>query len=285
MSEASTMGGKEKRPNPMRRMAEAKAATQESRYAEALEGFLWCFDHGQEVDPAFGGVQSSFLIDDILALAEVYPPAFDALVARRDERSHRLTAGTASVYDAFDFVAINRYLGQEELTLRIFGAVEPGSKYWEILGWGIREFLLEHRRDDDLLRIFNPEKELAEQVRSLDGPKFDPDGRLKSHLKDKLVRACAPLVEVLAALGHHERARQLADGILRISRTDSVVSQLISHGERAGDVQLADYLRSRRSKRKKGMKEKPNKPAAGQRRLSTPLRILRRWPGVPERDR
>ena len=28
----------------------------------------------------------------------------------------------------------------------------------------------------------------------------------------------------------------------------------------------------------------PNKPAAGQRRLSTPVRILRRWPGVPERD-
>ncbi len=235
----------------MRLMDEAEAAAQAGRYAEALEGFLWCFDHGEKVRPAFGGVHDSFLIADILSLAEVYPPALEALVSRRDERAHRLSAGTASLYDAFDFVAINRYLGQQELTLRIFGTLQPGTKHWEILGWGIREFLLEQRRYADLLRIFHPETELAEQLRSMDVPACDSDRHSKADLKDKLVRTCAPLVEALAGLGEHERARQLADGILRVIRTESVVTMLVSHAERAGDAVLASYLNGRRSKRKK----------------------------------
>lgn len=76
----------QQRPNPMRRMDEAEAAASAGRYAEALEGFLWCFDHGQEADEAFAGVHASFLVDDILALGEVYPPALQALISRRDRR-------------------------------------------------------------------------------------------------------------------------------------------------------------------------------------------------------
>ena len=235
----------------MERMREASEAAQAGKHAEALDAFLWCFDHGQEADEAFGGVQSSFLIDDILSLSEVYPPALQELVSRRDKYASRLTDGTASLNDAFDFSAINQHLGQEQFSLRIFQMLEPGSKNWQVLGWGIREFLLEHRRYGDLLSIFNPEAEIAEQVQSIEIPACDGDQRFKSHLKDKLVRACAPLVEALAALGEHERARQLADGILRVIRTDRVVSLLVAHAKRSGDVVLTKYLFGRQPKRRK----------------------------------
>jgi hypothetical protein len=232
-------------------MDEAEVAAKAGRYEEALAGFLWCFDYGQEADEAFAGVHGSFLVHDILTLAKVYPPARQALLARRDERAGRLSAGTASLDDAFDFVAINRYLGQQEFTLRVFKATQSGTKQWEILGWGIREFLLERRSYEELLRIFDPETELAQQFRSLNVQPCDGDRRFTSHLKDKLVRACAPLVEALAALGQHERARALADGILRVIRTESVVTRLVGHAERSGDTALTEYLRGRRSKPRK----------------------------------
>src|SRR5689334_9986769 len=115
----------EKTPDPMRRMEEAEAAAKAGRHEEALEAFLWCFDHGQEVDEAFAGVQGSFLVDEILTLGEVYPAALQALLSRRDQRAERLAAGTASLEDAFDFVAINRYVGEQESTLRVFRTLQP----------------------------------------------------------------------------------------------------------------------------------------------------------------
>lgn len=231
-------------------MNKAKAAAKAGRYQEALEGFLWCFDHGAEADEAFVGVQGSFLVGDILTLGEVYPPALHALLSRRDEKAQRLADGTASYEDAHDFVAINRYLGQEEFTLRVFRTLEPGDECWKTLGWGIRELLLERRSYEELLLIFHPETVLEQQVRSLDISVCDGGRSFASHLKDKLVRACAPLVEALAALGHHERARRLTESILAVTRTESVLTRLIGHAERAGDRVLSEYLSSRRPKRR-----------------------------------
>ena len=251
MPNSIKLAGADGRSDPMHRMAEAEAAAQGGRYAEALEGFLWCFDHGREAEAAFAGVHGSFLVADIVALAERYPRALQALLSRRDDFGERLAAGTASVYDAHDFVSINRYLGQQECTLRAFETLQPGTKQWEILGWGVRELLLERRSYEELLRIFDPEAEFATQLESLGVAACDGDQRIKSRLEDKLVRACAPLVEALAARGEHERARELAEGILRVIGSESVVARLVSHAERAGDTELSEYVRGRARRRER----------------------------------
>lgn len=64
----------------------ARAYQDAGLYEEALEQFLWCFDEGPKyaINDTWSGVRISFLLGYIQDLAEVYPPAMDALVERRD---------------------------------------------------------------------------------------------------------------------------------------------------------------------------------------------------------
>ena len=70
--------------NPMLRMALADAYAIWGQYEKALGEYLWCFDEGHKVNPSFIGVRGSFLLGDIVELADRHPPTRTALVARRD---------------------------------------------------------------------------------------------------------------------------------------------------------------------------------------------------------
>jgi thiol-disulfide isomerase/thioredoxin len=70
--------------NPMARQEFAGRLARAEKHEEALENFLWCYDHGLEHDPSYVGVRSSFLLGEIATLGESYPPALDALRTRRD---------------------------------------------------------------------------------------------------------------------------------------------------------------------------------------------------------
>jgi thioredoxin-related protein len=65
---------------------------QAGRDAEALEQYLYCWDHGVD-DPGFRGVRASFLLGDIVSLGRSHPPALDALRQRRDACEAAVTGG------------------------------------------------------------------------------------------------------------------------------------------------------------------------------------------------
>ena len=70
-------GGKN---DPMQRIQYGRALAQKGKHKEALEEYLWCFDHGMEANPAFAGVRLSFLLGNIHQLGADYKPAIKALV-------------------------------------------------------------------------------------------------------------------------------------------------------------------------------------------------------------
>jgi thiol-disulfide isomerase/thioredoxin len=113
--------------DPMARMSYAKVLAQKGRDAEALEEYLWCFDHGNEASPAFVGVRVSFLLADIKGLAGHYPAARKALESRRDERQAKLQAGSSDYSIATDLVELNSALDQKEKNLAVFDRLPAGS--------------------------------------------------------------------------------------------------------------------------------------------------------------
>src|SRR5262245_22764339 len=60
------LAGKEN--DPMARAQYADNLAQLGKYPEALDEYLWCFDHGLEHMPAYYGVRVSFLLNSISSL-------------------------------------------------------------------------------------------------------------------------------------------------------------------------------------------------------------------------
>lgn len=55
----------------------------QGKYEEALEAFLWCWDHGAEVDPYFYPSRQTTLLRYMKQLRQVYPACAEALDERK----------------------------------------------------------------------------------------------------------------------------------------------------------------------------------------------------------
>jgi hypothetical protein len=227
--------------DPSERMKAADALVGAGRDAEALENYLWCFDHGMAACPAFAGVRSSFLLDRILKLGGKlrYRPALAALLERRDACENRLKSGDGTRQDAHDFADLSRCFKQQHKTVALFESVPANAEIRDALAWSLREYFLENRRYADLLLAFDPEETFKSNLADLE---MNACAGLKSALRDKLLRFCNPLVEALAGTGQHDRALVLARNILRAVGRPHVRQDLITHAGRAGDSKLAAIL-------------------------------------------
>lgn len=112
---------------PRDRLHAARAVARLGHHAEALKEFIWFHYHALDQQPAMAGIRLSFALDYWMELASVYPPARAALEKIRDEKSTlALTdAGTPEIFS--DVVAINKVLGHEERTHRLFAGLDRSN--------------------------------------------------------------------------------------------------------------------------------------------------------------
>jgi len=106
--------------DPMKRQSLGDELARQGKNAEALEEYLWCFDHGNEHGPGYFGVRLSFLLGSIARLGQTYPPALTALRERRDRTVAAVLAGQAEPLTALDVSALNRELHEPERTLELY---------------------------------------------------------------------------------------------------------------------------------------------------------------------
>ena len=155
------------RRDPLKRLALGEALAAVGRNAAALHEYLWCFDRGAQVDPAFAGVRLHPLLYAIAQLAEGYPPARRALISRRDRLKRRLLRGRGRVMAAFDFCALNRYLCQEDTTVQVCRELRRGTKVRVVLVDCAARFLCGMRRYRELLEIADPDDVFAFHLASI----------------------------------------------------------------------------------------------------------------------
>jgi hypothetical protein len=90
------------------------------RYQEALDDLIWFHENALQHDRAYYGVRLSFALGHWKDLADVYPPAMDALEAVRSTAVSSLRAGSGNRDLFHDLMSINRELGKGHETYVLF---------------------------------------------------------------------------------------------------------------------------------------------------------------------
>jgi hypothetical protein len=98
-------------------------AFRSGQYQQALDDLIWFHENALLHDRAYYGVRLSFALGYWRELADVYPPAMEALQTMQSRTVTTLRAGAGN-RDLFnDFVSINRELGKTRETYDLFRAL------------------------------------------------------------------------------------------------------------------------------------------------------------------
>ena len=116
----------------------AKTLAQNGKNQEALDQYLWCYDDGMVKEDSFGGVRVSFLTGELGRLAAKFPPAREALIARRDEAKARLLANAQDRRAPTEFSALNEALGDRAANMALFDQLPAGDARRR--GFGLRVY-------------------------------------------------------------------------------------------------------------------------------------------------
>lgn len=245
--------------NPNKRMALGNELAAKRRYAEALDQYLWCWDHGAQRQLAWTGVRLSFLLMYIQGLAKVYPPARKALLARRDAAAAAVRS-SGGFLSALDVVTLNREFGAGENTLALFDEVrgQPGvdALVLSTLADGIVDELLRSTRYADLVDAAG---DVPDKVRLallgqgaaglfsglLDFGRRDPEraASMKSALSDakaKVVKDNARWVAALLGASRDADADEVIELLMKFDPSEQTRTLLIDQARR---VYRDDYVR------------------------------------------
>jgi TonB family protein len=210
------------------RFALGRLLAQKGNDAEALDQFLWCFDIGMKQAPSFGGVRTSFLVSDLAALASHYPPAQQALAARKDADRSRLEDPIL----AGEFASLNHALGDDKATLAAFDSFPKASAGRQSLGYWLFDMLLESKRYGDAVEAV-PVARFKEQFDAMRAAESRSPG-----IHGYLVTAGTKQVEAQAGAGQLDEARGLVQMLLKYDHSDSTITALREHLVRAGHPEL-----------------------------------------------
>jgi hypothetical protein len=230
--------------NPMERMSVARELRAQGKNAEALEHYLWCFDEGLKYSPAFVGVRSSFLLNELRELAKVHPPALEALITRRDAVEERIVAGSSEKMSVYEMIQLNANLEQPERTMALFDQLPEGHAARSSLVDFASEQFASARRYHDMVAAGNPEGTF-DREQSMWGSLAGKDEMLQTAIRQRVIDAGAQGVEALAGAGEIQRATALADKLLKFDSSPQVRGVLTKHAERAGNADVIAYVKNK----------------------------------------
>jgi hypothetical protein len=243
--------------DPIAREDLANQLAREGKSKEALEQYLWCFDHGLENDRAYDGVRASFLISDIRRLGQTYPPAIDALRQRMDLAKQSLLSGNGQPRQADDFALLAVRFGEFDRVMTLLG--ELSKRHPESLP-------LTERIVDPLLNNMLMENRYLQIVEAVPQDRAWLDAQLNRsrELMDYMQARAAGSVlgalqvafigtyfttshtesyfEALAGAGRRREAEYLAVGLMDIDGSQEMRTRLSEAAKRAGNDDLANRI-------------------------------------------
>jgi serine/threonine protein kinase len=154
-------------PDFQKILGTAKSLTDEGSYGEALQHYLWYFEHSRS-DPAQAGVRLSFALSAWQDLGRRYPKARQALIDIRDDDARQLTAGDGDVALFLEVASLNQQLKQEELTLDLFRRLEQrdaaaAGRYYPL----VQNFLVANGDYEKCLRYLGDSQAAFEHIRGM----------------------------------------------------------------------------------------------------------------------
>jgi tetratricopeptide (TPR) repeat protein len=146
-------------------------------FSEALDEYIWCFNHGLENNPAYAGVRLSFLLARIVSLGKDYPAAQQFLRERTDSVEQELISlypkGTAEIanlrQEAMDYTALCRCLNQKKRLLETYDLLKSRPRTVEVRKLLLRDLidkLLAARRYQDICETGNGLETIEQSIQS-----------------------------------------------------------------------------------------------------------------------
>lgn len=220
-------------------------------HAAALEEFLWCYDVGMANSGALAGVRNSYLLSSIAELGKSYPEALIALEKRRSNAEEHFTSGGEDSRATIDLFAINRTLGRDAETMRLYDTIAADDPRKAMFGTAVYGKLANAQRYDEaaLVRPYRSmfsmfERHVGSGLRAqkIPGTKEEKTVREKMH-KKYVVSSTASDIEVLAGIDDIEHASELIARVLEFDSTPETIEVLRTHLTRVGKVDLiSDFI-------------------------------------------
>ena len=197
---------------------ETQELVRQQHYAEALERFVWFHNHALERNPAMVGVRLSFALSYWKNLGDVYPPAKQAMVDMRDRKTRQLqeNRGNAALFQ--DVAELNRTLGEDAKTVRLFQEIDKTSPALAAECWWFARQAVFKEKQYDLAKKYvksplqdydaakaNHDLEIATQTR-FGGPQLQ---HLKQMADDRFVEECLRLMELATFIGDKEAVQEI----------------------------------------------------------------------------
>ncbi|MEO5802510.1 MAG: protein kinase [Verrucomicrobiota bacterium] len=237
------------RNDPKARRNLAQALVLSGKNEQALEEFMWCWDHGKETKD-FHSTRVVYVLADISSLGMKYPPAFDALRKRRDDIENKLLDGKGGD-EISDLSYLNSHLKDSGRTLALFDRLPTNSPVRKEMFGHLLGQLIEAKRYEDILALLDPEKALDG---GMEARRRDMEFRKRysmgaspadEYLRKRALEGWSQYFEVLAGAKKTDRAKKMADTILEFDSASDTQALLEKAASHAGNQNLVDYLQSK----------------------------------------
>jgi hypothetical protein len=232
------------------RLADNDAAKVQARYdngkelarlgqhAAALNEFLWCYDEGMTKVARFVGVRGSFLLSDIGRLANVFPPAREALVERRDAAEQRALSDPKDSRAVADFASLCDALKDDVRLVKLFDALPKDDRRRRAFGLSLFRIFVQERRYADALVVF-PFTQMVSLWNATvkRGPASLSAAANESRIRHAITTALNN-IEVLVGAGQFSQAREMIDLLVDLDASRETQRLLDERLKRAGQPDL-----------------------------------------------
>ena len=107
-------------PDPSKILHEGVDDTREAKYSVALSKFVWFHENSLAYEPHLSAVRLSFALGYWYDLAEIFPPALDAMRLARDRAEKAFEQSQYAFEHFHELASMNRVLGEGTRTANIF---------------------------------------------------------------------------------------------------------------------------------------------------------------------
>lgn len=242
----------------------AQSLAAEGSYEDALQHYLWYFEHSRN-DAGHRGVRLSFTLSGWVELGRRYPKARQALLDIRDSDTREFTDG-GGYADLFQEVSsINQYLNQPDATLALFDTIEQrdaplarecypyvqdllvqNREYKKCLAYiGDPQTAFDRIRDSrERLKLWEDQQAdrrekqnrmlqaMAKTNAAMPGPPPLPE--LPKVADNNFVQQTRELIEILVGAGHGSDAEKIQDEALTVLDDARLKSAVSEAKEKAG---------------------------------------------------
>ena len=233
------------------RIAKAHLLVQEEKPSHALDEYVWCLDHGAEIETDFPTLRP-FLLRDVQQLGKTYPQAMEELTRRRDTQHDAVLAGLGTPDGMKLLDELNEMLGEEAKSLELFDELgKRGAAFREVrleLGRAIGPRLIGSRRYADFLEchpdpVERVERDFARFTDEVGAQGVDPadDAALAARKRELVGQAGLTFQALLGSQREAEAQRvfELAKGFESSVRC---YCAFVANAVRAGDAKTAKLL-------------------------------------------